>query len=198
MLRQEINFYRHFEAPVEQGYFTWKQFKLFNIVVIVGMIIFYQFAWLQNWRLKSTLAANEKQLIALQQQFQSMKKTLPSEFFGDDITKSVATMKKAMAAQEEIIAILGNHSAFSNDFISLSNTITDGVWLTEINIENYGNQITLSGEALNPDVLHEFISNCKADPNLQRYNITLHGIKDKDTKDDKSHATFTLELVAKS
>lgn len=198
MLRQEINLYTPFEKPIEQGYFTWKQYKVFNIAVVIIMVLIYQYDLLQNFKLKSNVRANQKVLSELQVKFNGLKSALPAEFFSGTIDNSVDHIKKTMLAQQEIVSILSNHTLFSEDLITLSRTITDGVWLTQINISKYGKNIALTGESLNTDVLHEFIKNCKNDPNFKLFDISLNEIKDKDTKDKKAEATFKIELVKKS
>jgi len=112
--------------------------------------------------------------------------------------RPVTSLKNEMAAQKQIIGILSMHNAFSQNLISFSRTIVPNVWLTKISIEKNGDDITLQGESIGMNSMHNFISNLEKDKIYTTYTTTLKKISNEDVKDPATKLSFELNMVKNS
>jgi len=199
MLQQEINLYRFFAAPVTDAEFlTWKRYWIANALFASFMVIILLLSISDNYYLKQRLNLAQAKMAEYQAQFQKLKGSFPQFFFGENINDAVTSLKNEMAAQKQIIGILSMHNAFSQNLISFSRTIVPNVWLTKISIEKNGDDITLQGESIGMNSMHNFISNLEKDKIYTTYTTTLKKISNEDVKDPATKLSFELNMVKNS
>ncbi len=119
MLRQEINLLNGLaKAETDSELFTWKRYLLANALFTLLMVILLLSSLFETHHLKQKMQTAQNTMALNQKKFEEMKNKLPQFLFGDNINDAVANMKKEMATQKKIIAILAAHSPFSEALIA--------------------------------------------------------------------------------
>lgn len=196
MIKQEINFYRHFKPKQTTGsVLSWRRFWILNGVILALLFATYIISLVEVIYLRSQNQSLQKELVTYQTKFEAVKKTFPQLFFSDDINQSVADLKQEIAAQERIVSILSKRDPFSDNLIALSQSIIPNVWLTRIQIQNNGDEITLDGNSFGISNLHHFISKLNESAVYSKYEVDIKGIKNTNKESTNGKISFELHMV---
>lgn len=195
MLRQEINLFRHFETPqTSADLLTWKRYWMSNLAVLVLLIIIMIFSYFENIFAARKERNLKAELASYQSEFQKLKGTLPQLFFNKDVNEAVKSMQDELSAQQQIIDILAKNNPFSEILTSLSRSIVKDVWLTNINIQKNGNEITLIGNSIGSNV-DEYIAKLNSDNYLKNFSVKLNELKNTAAKGNEAKLTFEITLA---
>lgn len=198
MLRQEINLYRYFETPhTSADLLTWKRYWLSNLAVFILLIIIYFFSSIEYIYMEHQIKNLQADLVNYQTQFLKMKSTMPQLFFDKDVNDAVKNMKSELAAQQQIIEILSRNTPFSQILTEISHSIVPDAWLTSIEIQKSGAEITLKGNTIGTNV-DEFLDKIGKNTLLSNYKIELNEVKNKNPDDENIKLGFEILMVKKA
>lgn len=195
MLHQEINLYKHFEAPKSEGDFlTWKRYLFFNLIVFIILCLVYVSSLIEYTYLKHRNSDLELKVIDQEKKFNQYKSKLPQIFFQQDINDVIRGMKAELDAQKKIIEILKKNISFSKAFIKISHTIIPNVWLTKITIEKNGDQIMLYGNTLGT-LVDEYLDQIGKDKFFNAYTIKLNHVKNETPTAADANTNLKFEIL---
>lgn len=195
MLHQEINLYKHFEAPKSEGDFlTWKRYLFFNLIIFIILCLIYVSSWIEYIYLKHRNNNLQAEMAIQEKQFNQYKSKLPQIFFQQDINDVIKSMKSELDAQKKIIEILGKNVSFSKVLIELSSTIIPDVWLTKISIEKNGSQIMLHGNT-SGTLIDEYLDQIGKDKFFSNYTIKLNQVKNETPTKADTNANLKFEIL---
>lgn len=88
------------------------------------------------------------------------------------LASEIRRTEDELKALEGVFAVLergdiGNTQGYSSYFAAFSRQIVDGVWLTGVNLNGAGNDISIEGRALRPDLVPSYMKRLKQEPVMQ-------------------------------
>jgi Tfp pilus assembly protein PilN len=196
MLRQEINLYRQFTAPLTNAtYITWKRYWISNGVYAALMVIVYLYSLMNTTFMRHDAEKLQQQLISYQSDFKKLKDSFPQLFFSENINESVNNLKNQITAQQKIIGILSRHAPFSEVLSALSRTIIPNVWLSYMLIDKSGNIVVLNGDSIGMTNLNDYLVNLKKDAVFAKYELVVQEVKNNDVKNPNNHLDFQINMA---
>lgn len=130
--------------------------------IILGSLLFYGYAIYQESQLNKQFAENTKQyeaekgrMIVLEAEYSPQKS---NQMLQDEIRQ----LENKLAAQTELIQVLkssagGNTAGYSEYMRAFARQTVPGLWLTGFKVVGEGADISLSGAALNPELVPVYI-----------------------------------------
>ncbi len=196
MLRQEINLYRQFTAPVTDAtYFTWKRYWLLNIIFAIIMVVVFIASMMQTIYLRHEADTLQVKIAHFKEDFTKLKSSFPQLFFSENIGDSVSSLKRQMDAQQKIISILSKHSPFSGVLQGLSRSIIRNVWLNSITISKSGEMIVLDGHSIGMSNINDYINALNNDKSFDQYTVVVNEVKNMDVHDPNIRLTFQINMA---
>jgi hypothetical protein len=136
---------------------NWRQLVLGSSAFIALLIVSYIFEVSDLYYQKFRASSRSKDVARLQSQMESKKNLYPAFFFSENVAKTVSEQEKNMQMESQLLEKIANKILFSNIMLMLGHIDVKDVWLTEILIEEGGNSIKLTGNALTmPDLKSYF------------------------------------------
>lgn len=150
--------------------------------IVLGSLLFYGYAIYQERQVSKQYSEDTKRfetekarLILLEAEF-SPKQT------NQELQDEVQQLEKKLSAQAELLETLkssggGNTGGYSEYMRAFSRQIVQGLWLTGFDVVGDGAKISLSGAALNPELLPTYIQRLGKEAIMQGKTFSTLQIK---------------------
>ncbi len=158
---QQINLYLPEFRP-SRNYITGRGVLQTATVLVVGMLVLAGFSTLQNRRLTDELQSAQQQLAAQTVVTNELQQNLARRSSDPALVQELTDREQRLAESREMLDFLrttnlGNISGFSEYVKDLSRASFDGLWLTEFNLLNGGENVRLKGIAQQSAMVPDFI-----------------------------------------
>jgi Tfp pilus assembly protein PilN len=170
-LSQQINLYN----PI---FLTRK--KLFSAVamaqalglLILGSALMTAYAGYRLFALNKESEVTSAQLAVANAQLARVKAEYGPRVKSQALEQQIQKTEAEMQSLKQVFEILqngsiGNTMGYSNYLRAFSRQIVDGLWLTDVTIVGAGNEITLQGRALNPEMVPAYMNRLKRESVMQ-------------------------------
>ena len=191
-MQQQINLYRHLkQAPTF--------FLTLNVVLIIyAVFTFFLFIDTAFDIYKKNELETTAQMLSItmdkeKKLLDQVKLQYPAVNLSD-LEGSMQRLKQDLNAKAEIAAILSHQTLFSNYLTALSNSVVQGVWLTEINITKSGQNITLTGLAVKATLVHAFSERLRKQSLFANMKFSLQEIA-QTPGNDKGHSYVNFSIT---
>lgn len=172
-------------------------------IVALGLAALCGYAFFQSSAAESTarqqrqqLAGQRNQLVAVTAQLASrgMSKALEAE-----VARAEAEARSRVATLEALNAgELGNTAGFSDFFAAFGRQAMSGVWLTGFRIGDAGNELVVSGRALEAELVPTYLRRLNSEPMMRGRRVIEMKLAAKDAaaaRDAKAAATQPQRYV---
>lgn len=195
---QQVNLLYSIPKKEIQQYPPSTLFKLLLALIILLLVAYGLFFWRDLYLQKKLIKAQatQKHITEIISNFVSTKPEKKKK-----LLEETAILKKKLSEKNKLLDVVRqqhhiNLTGFSNYLNTFAETITPGVWLTEIEIENGGRDIILTGQTLNSDDVIAFIRALNNNPLFSKTNLqfklkNLEKVEDKKT----SQVWFDFTIV---
>ncbi|WP_124948894.1 PilN domain-containing protein [Sulfuriferula thiophila] len=171
-----------------------KQEKYFSAVtmaqslglILLGCAVFYAYLAYQTRALTKQAGQMVQMHEAAQRQLTTLATTMAARKPDPLLTDAVAKAEQDVRARQVILDLLqqgelGNQTGFSEYFKALSRQTVSGLWLTGFEVIGNGNQITISGRALQPASVPLLIQHLKFEPVFAGVHFAALDMRHPDT-----------------
>lgn len=183
-------------------------------LVIVGGIYFFLFSTLRT--LRASGEQSDTQVKHLQSQLQLAQQSLKPQVQDPMLVAELERVRLELADSEKLESLLnadqlGNSKGYSEYFSALARQIPNGVWITGLQLQGAGDEISVSGRSLLAEQVPVFVNQLKREKimqgktfaalNLQRPQIEANanensnagaGVKDKRAPELAPYLEFEL------
>ena len=193
---QQINLYQPMFRRQKKLFsaVTMLQILAFFVVILAG-VYGYMASGLQPFRteLQKTDAEFEK----LTKQIEVYRASFPEEAKGKLLETEIARLTKELDERRKLKQALetgtfGNVQGFSGLFEALAKGHVDGAWLTGIRIGNGGRQISLSGKAVDPELVPAYIRRLSETAVFQKRAFNVLELVRSEEKGEAGLITFNI------
>ena len=130
--------------------------------IIAGSLFFYGYAFYQASQLTKQFEENNQRYNADQARLASFAQEFSPQSANELVQAEVSRLEKELDSKKELGEALkssagGSSAGFSEYMRAFSRQIVQGLWLTGFEIADDGMKISLSGRALNPELLPVYI-----------------------------------------
>jgi len=138
-------------------------------LIVLGCLLFYAYLGYQSRALTRQTAEMSRMRDTTQHQLTMLAATVAARKPDPSLVDAVVRAEQEVHAREVLLSLLqqgelGNQTGFSNYFKALSHQTVSGLWLTGFDVIGTGDQITLSGRALQAASIPELIQRLKTEP----------------------------------
>ena len=157
-----------------------KQKKYFSAVTMLqglslilgGSVALTLYVSIQLSTLTAEAEATGKQLRTAQTQLAKVTAEYGPKQKDPLLQRDIKETEASVAALQRVFDVLqkgefGNTAGYSEYLRALSRQIDEGIWITSFSITGAGNEISLKGRALRPDMVPAYITRLKREPVLQ-------------------------------
>lgn len=138
-------------------------------LVVLGYFLFYGYLIYQSKALTQQAQQMSRMHDATQRQLTTMATTYaarqPDKLLTDTVTKTEQEVRTRLGLIDLLNqGELGNQTGFSEYFKALSRQTISGLWLTGFEVVGAGNQVSLSGRALQAGLVANWLQRLKTEP----------------------------------
>ncbi|NOZ53972.1 MAG: PilN domain-containing protein [Gammaproteobacteria bacterium] len=149
-----------------------------NIIFIVALSLLFSFNVWKEKQLRLELNAFAVQHHALVAQVDKLRdeaKKLKEEYYSEN---QLALLKAEISAYDYIFQTLGSEFSnrtvgFSIYFETFSRQVIKGLWITGFSVSQGGKVINITGGALKPEMVPQFINRLSTEPGLSGINFSV-------------------------
>lgn len=168
-MSQQVNLY----SPLFR-----KQKKLFTaiamlqamLLVIAGLAVFYTFSRLQVIALERQARQLDQRVKVGVEQLKTFAESQPAAQDPKLAEARIAELEARLRATQNAASRLGDAggSARYTEYLrALARHSVSGVWLTSVSVEGDSGELSLTGRALRPDLVAQYIEKLRQDPSLR-------------------------------
>lgn len=153
------------------------------------------------WELRSL--RNEKTSRAatikvLEKQFFSLKDHYPPFFFSQDVAQTLTQLRQEVTMQQQVLARLSNQTPFSKELMAFAHVNIPHVWLTQIDLNDGGEEIILTGLSENMGSLQQYINTLSKEEQFKNYVLAIKEIGNaRNSANKEGNLSFEINLVKK-
>jgi len=141
-------------------------------LIVLGMAAFYGFALWQDRSLARQTGESGRAYEQQKQQFAKVSAELSPEKRETQLDQDLKSIEAAIALRQSLLRELGTggspgSSGYSEYLRAFARQTVQGLWLTSIQIAEGGAQLTMSGRALQADLVPVLIGRLKQEPVLR-------------------------------
>ena len=141
-------------------------------LIVLGMAAFYGFAFWQDRNLARQTGESGRAYEQQKQQFAKVSAELSPEKRETQLDQDLKSIEAAIALRQSLLRELGTggspgSAGFSEYLRAFARQTVQGLWLTSIQIAEGGAQLTMSGRALQADLVPVLIGRLKQEPVLR-------------------------------
>jgi Tfp pilus assembly protein PilN len=168
---QQINLYRQFK-PSQPLFFSinivFVFYSIFFCILLLSSLKDYQHVKVLQKQVNSLSAELTVEMTKLEK----VKKEYPLVNLSD-LEASIQRLKQELGTRGNMLAILSRQGTFTNYLNALANAIIPGVWLTNIQITHYGQDINLQGKATAAPLVHLFLEQLQKQSLFSKMQIEI-------------------------
>lgn len=151
-------------------------------LILLGVVFFLAYSHFQLSSLQSQDNQTIAQVAVVDAQLSKVKRENIPRSKNLVLENSVATMDAEIQSLQQAFDILkkgdiGDTGGYAVFLRAFSRQIVDGVWLTGFNIVGAGNEMSLQGRALRPELVAAYIGRLKNEATLQGKNFSSLDIR---------------------
>lgn len=140
-------------------------------IAVVSLLAIYAFAWMQIVSLEDDLNSLANQHTVHIAQLERVSRELSQRNAEDTVPSEIKRLEAEIEAERYILSVLSSDlqqqsEGFSSYLEGFSRQIVRGMWLTGFKVINNGSSMLISGGALSPDLLPQFIQQLSNEPVL--------------------------------
>ena len=181
-MSQQINLFN----PVflkQEKYFSSKTMLQAVGLIVLGVILIAGFANYQLYRLKAQAAGITSQLGTAQAQLAKVNAEMGAQQEDKVLLAEVRKTEEGLTSLKQAFDLLakgefGNDKGYSDYMRAFARQIVSGLWLTQFDIHGAGNELSIQGRVLQPELVPAYLKRLGHEP-------ALHG---------KSFATLEMNL----
>jgi len=141
-------------------------------LLVLGMAAFYGFAFWQDRNLARQIGESGRAYEQQKQQFTKVTAELSPEKREAQLDQDLKSIEAAIALRQSLLRGLGTGglagpAGYSEYLRAFARQTVQGLWLTSIQITEGGDQLTMSGRALQPDLVPVLIGRLKQESVLR-------------------------------
>ena len=141
-------------------------------LIVLGMAVFYAFAFWQDRNLARQIAESGRAYEQQKQQFGKITAELSPEKREAQLDQDLKNIEAAIALRRSLMGELGTGGpaaprGYSEYLRAFARQTVQGLWLTGVQIAEGGGQVTMSGRALQADLVPVLIGRLKQEPVLR-------------------------------
>ncbi len=149
--------------------FSAKAISISLLITFLGLLSVYGYAWWQTERLDTEVISLKQQRDTAQARLTGLMKKLPKREQSKVLIREVAQLGRMLSAKRFTVHTLkqrvnGNSDGFSAFFAGLARQKIEGLWVTGLKITDGGRTITLTGRALDPELVPELVTRLSREP----------------------------------
>ncbi len=131
-------------------------------LIVLGSALFYAYALYQVAQLSSQADQMSKRYAAEQERLVSSSSEFSAQRSAETLDEELKRLEAQAAEQEKMLNLLksgalGNTEGYSEYMRAFARQSVNGLWLTAFDISGDGAQMSLSGAALNPQLVPAYI-----------------------------------------
>ena len=191
MTLQQVDLLQHFFPETQQHrYFRQTMFWLMAFIIslmVVNLLQLGYWQWLEAQTpryQKSYEKATEQERDAYQQLQQAVRQNGSLS----EVDVRYRELEKKKSVHHFLQAHWLSHQSFTSLLVGLSKATIEGVWLSEIVIDNEKNQLHLQGVLLKTELLPEYLQSLRKQPQFQGVDFSL-----LDLRKTGRHYQFVLD-----
>jgi type IV pilus assembly PilN-like protein len=170
-------------------------------LIMLGMTVFYAFAFWQDRNLARQIGESGRAYEQQKQQFGKITAELSPEKREAQLDQDLKSIEAAIALRRSLLGELGTGrlagpAGYSEYLRAFARQTVQGLWLTSIQIAEGGGQLTMSGRALQADLVPVFIGRLKQESVLR--GRPLEGLAITRSTAGKEPARAIVEFTVKS
>lgn len=141
-------------------------------LIVLGMAVFYAFAFWQDRNLARQIGESGRAYEQQKQQFAKIAAELSPEKREAQLDQDLKSIEAAIALRRSLMGQLGTggpagSAGYSEYLRAFARQTVQGLWLTSIQIAEGGGQLTMSGRALQADLVPVLIGRLKQESVLR-------------------------------
>lgn len=157
-----------------------KKKSLLTSATLVGLLVFSILilgvlgGWLSNTtvKLKANEAERQQQLTLLQNQLQAAQANIKPKKEDPKLIEELEQLRSSLADRDRVETILsnnklGNTLGYSEYLSAFARQIPTGVWITGFHLQGAGDEISLTGRAISPEQVPNFVNQLKREKIMQ-------------------------------
>ena len=170
-MSQQINLYNPLFLE-KKKYFSAVTMTQAIGLIVLGMALFYAFAFWQDRKLARQIAESGRAYEQQKQQFGKITAELSPEKREAQLDQDLKSIEAAIALRRSLMGEFGKGGpagpgGYSEYLRAFARQTVQGLWLTSIQIAEGGGQLTMSGRALQPDLVPVLIGRLKQESVLR-------------------------------
>lgn len=169
-MSQQINLYQPIFRKEEKKFSTVAMIQSVGLVAI-GVLALYAFTWWQSETLKNELRRIEQSHAAASKRLADAGQKFGPRTGVTSIDAEIARLENELAAKQQVREILkrgifSNTRGFSDYFASFARQRIPGVWLTGFDITGAGEEMSLAGRTVNPELVPRYLQKLSSEKTL--------------------------------
>jgi len=169
------------------------------LVILVALACLYVYARWQSQGLNAELAQLRAQHETLMKRIEDFNREHPARQKSAQLEQEVARLGAEVAAKTRALAILasgvqGNTTGFSAHLEGLARQRLPDLWLTGIRIEAGGEELSLNGSALQPELVPRFLQQLGNEPSFRGKEFSIFQMAR--AANDAARIDFSLQTRA--
>ena len=169
-MSQQINLYNP-QFLERKKYFSAVTMAQALGLLVLGLAVFYAFAFWQGRDLARQTAESSRAYELQKQRFAKATAELSPQKLETQLDQDLKNADAAIALRKamlrEIRSGTGNPNAYSEYLRAFARQTVQGLWLTGIQISEGGEQLSLTGRAMRPDLVPVLIGRLRQEPVLR-------------------------------
>lgn len=170
-MSQQINLFN----PVflkQRKYFSFVAMMQAILLLALGCAILTGYAKYRVVNLRKEAAASQAQLSVFDAQLTKAKLDFAPRGKSPALEAEIQKTETELKSLDKVFSVLqsgdfGNTKGYSSYLAAFSRQIVEGVWLTGVNLAGAGNDISIQGRAVRPELVPVYMSRLKREPVMQ-------------------------------
>ena len=170
-MSQQINLFNP-QFLKQKKYFSASAMTQALGLLVLGLAVFYGFAFWQDRNLARQFAESVRAYEQQKQQFAKVTAELSPQKREAQLDQDLKGTETAVASRQALLrelqaGVMGNSAGYSEYLRAFARQTVQGLWLTTIQIAEGGAQLTVSGRALQADLVPVLIGRLKQESVLR-------------------------------
>lgn len=194
---QKINLYQVEKKRISFA-FTFHQASWILGIFFLGLSLITVYDLVKHFLIRKELKVLDSEQLAKAKKLQVIAGKVPEERTRNQIMTDIKQYENEKKEKEEIISLLSaeEHSVIdelSAYFEAVSRRTIAGIWLTSLQFQNNGDQVTLKGQALSAEYVPEFVAALSLEPKFKGKSFEIFRVI---LDEDKKKVDFVLQTKA--
>lgn len=201
-MSQQVNLFN----PVfmkQKKYFSVSTMLQALLLILLGSALFYGYAVYQVKGMRQQSDDTAKRYATDQGRLASYTNEFSPQKSNQALDEEVQRLEAQANAQQELIrtlnaGVIGNASGYSEYMRAFARQSLQGLWLTGFSISGDAAQMSLSGAALNPDLVPAYVQRLKREPAMRGKSFAALQMRQAGVNNDNPRARRYIEFTLQS